>query len=59
MAKKIVDLLSDPKRARSWGKKGRKRVEETFTIERMVEAHLKLYKGWNKYVAAQNELGSR
>lgn len=59
MAKKIVDLLSDPKRARSWGKKGRKRVEETFTIERMVEAHLKLYEGWNKYVAAQNEFGSR
>ncbi|MCK4794667.1 MAG: glycosyltransferase [Desulfobacteraceae bacterium] len=59
MAEKIVDLLNDPQRARSWGKKGRKRVGETFTIERMVEAHLKLYEGWNMYAATEREYNSR
>jgi len=45
MAEKIVDLLGDPERAKSWGERGRKRVKELFTIERMVEGHLKLYEG--------------
>jgi len=45
MAEKIVDLLHDPQKARSWGKQGRKRVNKKFTIERMVQEHIKLYKG--------------
>lgn len=47
MAEKIVDLLDDPERAKSWGERGRNRVKEVFTIERMVERHLKLYEGRN------------
>lgn len=43
MAEKIVDLLNDPQRARFWGKQGRKRVEEKFTVGRMIEEHIKLY----------------
>ena len=45
MAEKIVDLLHDPQRARSWGKQGRDRVNKKFTIERMVQEHIKLYEG--------------
>ncbi|MCD6359292.1 MAG: glycosyltransferase [Armatimonadetes bacterium] len=45
MAEKIVDLLHDPQKARSWGKQGRKRVNKKFTIERMVQEHIKLYEG--------------
>ena len=45
MAEKIVDLFGDPQRATSWGKSGSDRVKENFTIEKMVEAHLKLYEG--------------
>jgi glycosyltransferase involved in cell wall biosynthesis len=45
MAEKIVDLLRDSQRARAWGKRGNDRVKENFTIEKMVEAHLKLYAG--------------
>ena len=45
MAEKIVDLFGDPQRATSWGKSGSDRVKENFTIEKMVEAHLKLYAG--------------
>jgi glycosyltransferase involved in cell wall biosynthesis len=45
MAKRIVDLLSDPGRAKSWGVEGRERVKSHFTIEQMVEKHLALYAG--------------
>ena len=47
MAEKIIDLLGDPKRAKSWGERGRNRVKEVFTIERMVEGYLRLYEGGN------------
>ncbi len=43
LAARIVDLLKDPSRARQWGEKGRSRVRELFTVEKMVEEHLKLY----------------
>jgi glycosyltransferase involved in cell wall biosynthesis len=43
LAAGIVDLLKDPSRARQWGEKGRSRVRELFTVEKMVEEHLKLY----------------
>jgi glycosyltransferase involved in cell wall biosynthesis len=45
MAEKIVDLLQDPQKARSWGEQGRKRVNKKFTIERMVQENIKLYEG--------------
>jgi glycosyltransferase involved in cell wall biosynthesis len=47
MAEKIIDLLGDPKRAKSWGERGRNRVKEVFTVERMVQGHLRLYEGRN------------
>jgi len=59
MAEKIIDLLSDPQRAKSWGNQGRKRVGKTFTIERMVEEHIKLYECWNNYTVAESEFNSR
>lgn len=43
MAIKIVDLLSNPIRAKSWGKEGRRRIAGLFTIDRMVKKHLNLY----------------
>jgi len=47
MAEKIIDLLGDPKRAKSWGEQGRNRVKQAFTVEGMVEGHLRLYEGGN------------
>ena len=44
MAEKIIDLLSNPERARSWGEQGRKRVKKLFTVEEMVKNHLELYR---------------
>lgn len=43
LAARIVDLLKDPSRARQWGEKGRARIKERFSVEKMVEAHLRLY----------------
>jgi glycosyltransferase involved in cell wall biosynthesis len=43
LAARIVDLLKDPSRARQWGEKGKRRVRELFTVDRMVKAHLHLY----------------
>jgi glycosyltransferase involved in cell wall biosynthesis len=48
MSKKLVDLLRDPKRAKSWGELGRKRVKGLFTVDKMVQAHMELYDGWSK-----------
>lgn len=41
---KILDLLKNPARAKKWGVRGRERVERMFTIQKMVETHLNLYK---------------
>ena len=43
MAEKIIDLLSNPERAKSWGEQGRKKVKKLFTVEKMVKNHLELY----------------
>jgi len=43
MAEKIIDLLDNPERARSWGEQGRKKVKKLFTVEKMVKNHLELY----------------
>lgn len=43
MADRILDLLGDPERAGSLGRRGRERVKEAFTIDRMVAAHMNLY----------------
>jgi glycosyltransferase involved in cell wall biosynthesis len=48
MSQKLVDLLRDPKRAKSWGETGRGRVKELFTVDKMVQAHMDLYNGWSK-----------
>ncbi|MCF8143858.1 MAG: glycosyltransferase [Deltaproteobacteria bacterium] len=45
MADRILDLLSDKERAAAWGRQGRERVKEVFTIDGMVEAHMNLYRG--------------
>ena len=43
MTEKIVDLLGDPKKSRSWGERGGERVKRLFTVEKMVHKHLTLY----------------
>jgi glycosyltransferase involved in cell wall biosynthesis len=43
LAASIVDLLKDLPKARQWGERGRRRVRELFTVDKMVEEHLKLY----------------
>jgi len=43
LAAKIIDLLKDPNRAEEWGKRGRERVSQMFTVKKMVAAHLDLY----------------
>jgi glycosyltransferase involved in cell wall biosynthesis len=43
MTEKIVDLLGEPQKARSWGERGRERVKRLFTVEQMVDKHLTLY----------------
>ena len=45
LAEKIVDLLGQPQKAKSWGEKGRERVNRLFTVEQMVDKHLTLYAG--------------
>lgn len=55
MAEKIVDLLEDPERAKSWGERGRNRVKELSNIEKMVEAHVKLYEGRHQGKDARND----
>ena len=43
LAAKIIDLLKDPDRAEEWGKRGRERVNQMFTVKKMVAAHMDLY----------------
>jgi len=43
LAGKIIKLLEDPSRARTMGRAGRRRAEEHFTLERMVDEHENLY----------------
>ncbi len=44
MAEKIMDLLRDREKAADWGRRGQDRVKASFTIDRMVEAHMTLYR---------------
>ncbi len=43
LADAIVGLLSDPARRREFGEAGRRRVEERFTMEKMLSATFALY----------------
>jgi glycosyltransferase involved in cell wall biosynthesis len=43
MAEKILVLLRDPALAQKMGQAGRRRVEEHFSLERMVEEYEKVY----------------
>ncbi len=43
LADKIVDLLKDENKAKAWGRHGHYRVKKKFSIEKMVNAHIKLY----------------
>ncbi len=45
MADAILRLLSDPAQTSEMGRRARRRVEETFTVERMVSAWTDLYQG--------------
>jgi glycosyltransferase involved in cell wall biosynthesis len=45
LAERILALLEDPDKIREFGKRGRKRCQECFSNERMVENHIKLYRG--------------
>lgn len=44
MADRILDLLKDKERATFWGRRGQDRVKEMFTIQRMVEGYVNLYR---------------
>ena len=43
LADAIVDLLTHPEKARAFGKAGRRRVEEKFTLDRMLDETFALY----------------
>ncbi len=43
LAKAMVEMRRDPARARAMGEKGKARVKELFTFEKMVNAYYKLY----------------
>jgi len=43
LAAKVIDLLSDPAKAKEWGRGGRERVNRMFTVKKMVAAHMELY----------------
>jgi glycosyltransferase involved in cell wall biosynthesis len=43
LASALVEVLSDPCRQRAMGEAGRRRFEERFTADRMVEETLKVY----------------
>jgi len=43
LAKAIINLLQDPKKARDMGEQGRRMVQEKFSIERMVKSYEHIY----------------
>jgi glycosyltransferase involved in cell wall biosynthesis len=43
LAAALVEALDDPARRAAWGRAGRKRFEERFTADRMVEATLAVH----------------
>lgn len=43
MAEKVIDLLKDPDKSKKWGEVGRRRVKDLFSVEKMVQNHLRLY----------------
>ncbi len=43
LAEALASLLADPELARKMGAAGRERVEQEFTVDRMVEQHLAIY----------------
>lgn len=53
LAAKVVDLLNDPSRATQWGKRGRRRIKKLFTVEKMIDSHLKLYEASFAYPLKQ------
>lgn len=54
LAMKMIDLLIDPIKAKSWGERGRNRVKEFFNVDQMMEGYLRLYEGRNKGHGAEN-----
>jgi L-malate glycosyltransferase len=44
LAEKIIELVRDPEKSRKMGVSGRRRVEESFSRERMVDEHESLYR---------------
>ncbi len=44
LAKRILDLLMDESRRREFGRRGRQRIEEHFTLRRMLERYQALYR---------------
>jgi len=43
LGQKLLDLIKDENKARAWGEKGREIVKSRFSMEKMVEAYLRLY----------------
>jgi glycosyltransferase involved in cell wall biosynthesis len=53
----LVELASDPELAKRYGEAGRRRQEELFTIDRMVEAHYELFQHLAEPVVSANGNG--
>ena len=43
LAEKIIDLLNDSHKAKQWGNRNLRRIQQLFSMQRMVENHLSLY----------------
>jgi glycosyltransferase involved in cell wall biosynthesis len=44
LAAKLTELLRSPERARAMGQRGRRRIEQELTLDRMAEGHGELYR---------------
>lgn len=48
LARALAELVGDPARARAMGEAGRRRLEERFPLERMIDAYVALYRELGK-----------
>jgi glycosyltransferase involved in cell wall biosynthesis len=44
LAEKIIDLLKDPHKSKQWGLSGRQHVQQQFSLQKMVDRQLRLYR---------------
>jgi glycosyltransferase involved in cell wall biosynthesis len=54
LADKLLDLIKDPEKAKNWGIRSRKIVLERFTMDKMIESHIRFYHDDLSYLALKN-----